>query len=152
MSRYDLVINDASYTVEIAEISAGRATVSVNGVPYQVELPGAAAPSPAVSAAPRTAAAPAAPAPVQRSPAPPTPAPAPAPAGSEAIAAPMPGHILGVAVKPGDPVEVGDTVVLMEAMKMENEIRSHLAGTVVEVKVEKGQDVGVGEVLVVIGP
>jgi biotin carboxyl carrier protein len=63
----------------------------------------------------------------------------------------MPGHILSVSVKPGDAVEVGDTVVVMEAMKMENEIKAHAAGTVAEVKVAKGQDVGVGEVLVVIG-
>jgi biotin carboxyl carrier protein len=67
------------------------------------------------------------------------------------ITAPMPGHILGVPVKPGDAVEVGDTLVVMEAMKMENEIKAHVAGKVVEVKVAKGQDVGVGEVLVVIG-
>ncbi len=63
----------------------------------------------------------------------------------------MPGHILSVSVKPGDAVEVGDTVVVMEAMKMENEIKAHVAGSVLEVKVAKGQDVGVGEVLVVIG-
>lgn len=63
----------------------------------------------------------------------------------------MPGHILSVPVAVGDTVDVGDTVVVMEAMKMENEIKAHVAGTVQDVKVSKGQDVGVGEVLVVIG-
>jgi biotin carboxyl carrier protein len=63
----------------------------------------------------------------------------------------MPGHILTVLVAVGDTVEVGDTLLVMEAMKMENEIKAHLAGTVSELKVSKGQDVGVGEVLAVIG-
>ncbi|NOY45316.1 MAG: acetyl-CoA carboxylase biotin carboxyl carrier protein subunit, partial [Deltaproteobacteria bacterium] len=79
------------------------------------------------------------------------PAPA-APAGEgEVITAPMPGHILNILVDAGDTVDVGDTVVVMEAMKMENEIKTHVSGKVAEVKVTKGQDVGVGEVLVVIG-
>ena len=63
----------------------------------------------------------------------------------------MPGHILNVMVAAGDPVEVGDTLLVMEAMKMENEIKAHVAGKVLEVKASQGQDVGVGEVLVVIG-
>ena len=63
----------------------------------------------------------------------------------------MPGHILNVVVGKGDSVAVGDTLVVMEAMKMENEIKAHVAGTVQQVSVSKGQDVGVGEVLVVIG-
>ncbi|RMG84383.1 MAG: acetyl-CoA carboxylase biotin carboxyl carrier protein subunit, partial [Candidatus Dadabacteria bacterium] len=87
----------------------------------------------------------------QPQPAKPAPAAAPAPEGGEVITAPMPGHILNVLVAEGDAVEVGDTVVVMEAMKMENEIKAHVAGKVLEVKVAKGQDVGVGEVLVVIG-
>ncbi len=63
----------------------------------------------------------------------------------------MPGHVLSVAVAEGDAVDVGDTLLVMEAMKMENEIKAHVAGKVLEVKVSQGQDVGVGEVLVVIG-
>lgn len=155
MSSYDLVIDGTPYQVDIVELAGTAATVTVNGVTYQVELPqGAAAPAAAAStrplpAAPKaaSAAAPAAPAPaaVKAAPA------AAVPAGSEVVSAPMPGHILSVLVAVGDSVEVGDTLVVMEAMKMENEIKSHVAGTVRELKVSKGQDVGVGEVLAVIG-
>ena len=154
MSRYDLVINGTEYSVDIVEMSGAAATVTVNGVTYQVELPqGAAVPvagPTATAPAPRSSP-PAAPA---AAPATPKPAPAPAaaaPAGGEVITAPMPGHILNVLVSPGDAVEVGDTLLVMEAMKMENDIKAHVAGTVAEIKVGKGQDVGVGEVLVVIG-
>jgi biotin carboxyl carrier protein len=63
----------------------------------------------------------------------------------------MPGHILEVLVREGDSVEWGDTVVLMEAMKMENEIKAHLGGTVRQICVTKGQDVSVNDPLVVIG-
>ena len=65
--------------------------------------------------------------------------------------APMPGHILSVSVKEGDAVENGDTVAIMEAMKRENEIKAHVAGKVLEIRVGQGQDVGVGEVLLGIG-
>jgi len=153
MSRYDLVINGTTYHVEIGAISGSRAAVTVNGVAYQVEIPSgvsAAASAPVAPVAPVPAAAPKA---VPASAAP-SPAPAASPAASgdgEVITAPMPGHILNVTVKEGDPVEVGDTVLVMEAMKMENEVKAHVAGTVKEIKVAKGQDVGVGEVLVVIG-
>ncbi len=159
MSRTNLVINGTEYNVDIVEMSGGAATVTVNGVTYQVELPqGAAVPvaaAPAPVPAPRPG--PTAPA---KAPAAPKPAPAPAapaapaaavPAGGEVISAPMPGHILNVLVAAGDVVEVGDTLLVMEAMKMENEIKSHIAGTIAEIKVSMGQDVGVGEVLVVIG-
>jgi len=147
MSRYDLVINGTTYQVEIGTISGSRAAVTVNGMAYQVEIPSGTsvrAATPAPTAAPAHVAAPK-PAAVA---APPNP---PASAEGEVITAPMPGHILSVAVKVGDTVEVGDTVAVMEAMKMENEIKAHAAGRVAEVKVAKGQDVGVGEVLVVIG-
>jgi len=156
MSSYDLVINGTDYSVDIVEMSGTAATVTVNGVSYQVELPaGAAVPSAApAAAAPVPRPAPVAPAAPAAAPVVPKPAPAPAasaPAGGEVVSAPMPGHILNVLVAAGDAVEVGDTLLVMEAMKMENEIKSHVAGTVTEIKVSQGQDVGVGEVLAVIG-
>jgi len=148
MSSYDLVIDGTQYQVDIVELAGTAATVTVNGVSYQVELPqGVAAPAPAASPRPVPAAPKATPAPAPAKAAP----AAAAPAGREVVSAPMPGHILSVLVAVGDSVEVGDTLVVMEAMKMENEIKSHVAGTVRELKVSKGQDVGVGEVLVVIG-
>ncbi|MFU8855719.1 MAG: biotin/lipoyl-containing protein [Deferrisomatales bacterium] len=150
MSRYHLVINGSPYQVEIGRISGTRASVTVNGVAYDVVIPAAApaaAPAVAAAAAAPVAAASVAPA----APAPSAPSAAALSSGGEVISAPMPGHILSVLVSPGDSVEVGDTVLVMEAMKMENEIKAHVSGTVSEVKVAKGQDVGVGEVLVVIG-
>ena len=169
MSRYSLTLNGKDYVVEIANIAGTAATVIVNGTPYNVEVPAgittAAAPAPVVAAVP-VAAAPvaAAPAPVAAAPLAPAaavapvaaPAAAPAPAApaagaGEPVVAPMPGTIISLSVSEGDAVEVGDTVVVMEAMKMENEIKAHVAGTITQLLVTAGQDVGVNEVMLTIG-
>ncbi|HEX6423118.1 MAG TPA: acetyl-CoA carboxylase biotin carboxylase subunit [Acidimicrobiales bacterium] len=71
-------------------------------------------------------------------------------AGSGAVAVPMQGTIVKVLVAPGEAVEVGQTVCVLEAMKMENNIAADRSGTVKEVKVEAGQSVGTGDVVVVI--
>ncbi|GAB4268171.1 MAG: biotin/lipoyl-binding protein [Deferrisomatales bacterium] len=154
MSRYQLVINGTRYDVWLRSLSGTAATVDVNGVTYQVEVPpGAAAVPAAVAAAPAPAAptaTPAAPAPARAAP---RAAAQPSPAvsdGSEVLTAPMPGHVLHLRVSTGDRVQPGDTVLVMEAMKMENEIRAHVAGTVTDIAVAAGQDVGVGDTLVVI--
>jgi biotin carboxyl carrier protein len=153
MARYDLVINGSPYAVEVLDLGATHATVVVNGVTYTVEIPaGACSAATTATPAPRPAAPPAQPAVAASRAAPARPAPSPQPpAGGEVVHSPMPGHILSVSVKAGDAVEAGDTVVVMEAMKMENEIKAHVAGRVLEVKVSKGQDVGVSEPLIVIG-
>lgn len=116
--------------------------VNVNGVSYEVEveeISGVAAPK-------------AAPAPVQA--AAPAPAPAKAPAavsGSGApINAPMPGNILDVKVKAGDTVKAGDVLLILEAMKMENEIMAPADGTVGSVAVTPGQTVQSGQQLLTI--
>jgi len=70
--------------------------------------------------------------------------------GGHTLAAPLPGRITRVAVAPGDRVSPGDTLVVIEAMKMENELRAAAGGTVAEVRVEAGQAVNAGDVLVVI--
>jgi len=72
--------------------------------------------------------------------------------GARTLTAPLPGRITHVAVKPGDAVTPGDTLVVIEAMKMENEFKASAAGRVVEVRVEPGQAVNAGDVLLVIGP
>ena len=99
--------------------------VNVNGTVYEVEIE-------EISGA--AAAAPAAPA-------------APAAAGGEVVAAPMPGNILAVNVKAGDTVKKGQVLVVLEAMKMENEIVCPRDGTVVSVSVTKGASVVTGEAL-----
>ena len=112
--------------------------VNVNGTSYEVEveeIDGSAAKN--VSAAP---AAPAA-APASAAPA----------AGGKTVVSPMPGNILGVNVSVGQSVKSGTVLVILEAMKMENEILAPADGVVREVRVAKGAAVNAGDVLVVMG-
>ncbi|MGI5857329.1 MAG: biotin/lipoyl-containing protein [Candidatus Merdivicinus sp.] len=121
-----------------------RFNITVNGKAYDVavEEVGGVAP---VAVAP--AAAPAAPAA-------PAPAPAAAPAGPVSgteMKAPMPGTIMDVKVSVGSSVEKAQVVLIMEAMKMENEIVAPVAGKVLDIRVKKGDSVNAGDVLAVIG-
>lgn len=130
--------------------------ISVDGTQYLVEMEEVGAPTPtpadaapAASAAPAPAPAPAAaPAPAP-APAPePVPAPAaPAAAGSFAQTAPMPGTILDIHVKVGDVVTANQPVMILEAMKMENEVVAEQAGTIASINVEKGAMVNPGDTL-----
>ena len=132
MKKYNITVNGTTYEVEVEEI--GGATVS--------------------APAPRAAAPKAAPAPRAAAPAPkaaPAPAPAAAPAGGEAVSAPMPGTILDIKVSEGDTVASGDVLLILEAMKMENEIMAPVGGKVVSVNTSKGASVNPGDVLIVIG-
>ena len=115
--------------------------VTVNGTAYEITLEAIDASE--VKAAPVAAPAPAAaPAPVAAAPAP----VAAAPAGGETVAAPMPGTILDVKVANGAAVKKGDVLIILEAMKMENEIMAPCDGTV-SVAVTKGSSVETGAVL-----
>jgi biotin carboxyl carrier protein len=154
MGRYRLTIGDKTYEIEVLSLKGEQARVAVNGRSYEVKFqplaPGGAKAAPAP--APVRPAAPPTPKPPSR----PKPAAAPAPetsgaaAGPGVVAAPMPGSILEVLVKVGDKVQAGDTVVKLEAMKMENDLSSAISGVVQEVRVSKGDSVSVGEVLVVV--
>ena len=117
--------------------------ITVNGTPYNVTVEeGAAAP-----AAPAAAPAPA-PAPAE------APAPAPAPAapqgaaGSVTVDAPMPGNILDVKVSAGATVKSGDVLIILEAMKMENDIVAPQDGTIATINVSKGDTVDAGATLI----
>ena len=113
--------------------------VTVNGTAYEITLEAVDAAD--VKAAPAPAAAPAA-----------APAPAAKPAtGGETVSSPMPGTILSVNVTNGATVKKGDVLMVLEAMKMENEIMSPGDGTVTSVNVSKGAAVETGAVLCVIG-
>ncbi len=111
--------------------------VNVNGTPFEVaveEITGAAAPV----AVPAPVVAPAAPV-------------AAAPAGGETVSAPMPGTILDVKAKAGDAVKSGQVLLILEAMKMENEIMAPRDGVVKAMNVAKGATVNTGDVLCVLG-
>lgn len=95
-------------------------------------------------------AAPAAPTAVPAAPAAPVAVPAAALASGEVVKAPMPGNILKINVAPGQKVEEGDVLIVLEAMKMENEIVATKSGTVAQVAVSKGAVVETGAPLVVI--
>ncbi len=70
--------------------------------------------------------------------------------GEATVRAPMPGLVLGIPVEPGAKVERGQTVVVLEAMKMENDLASPIGGRVKEIRVSKGQAVNQGDILVVV--
>ena len=110
--------------------------VNVNGTSYEISVEEIDGKTAAASTA-TPAAAPAAPA---AAPAPAAPAAAPA-AGEATVKAPMPGNILSVNVKVGDAVKKGQVVMILEAMKMENEILSPVDGTVSAVFVQQGATV-----------
>lgn len=133
--------------------------ITINGENYEVEVEdlGGEAPIRRPAAAPAQAAAPAVSIPQPKAqPVQPVSQPAPAAAkpvaaGAGSVTAPMPGTVLDVKVNVGDTVKAGDTVLILEAMKMENEISAPAAGTVKNIHVSKGASVNPGDVLVTIG-
>ena len=129
-------------------------TATLNGKQYEVELERIDAYEPmprygeAPAATPAPVAEPAAPAPAP-APAAPAPAPAAAPAaGATTVEAPMPGKILNIKVSAGQAVKFGETVIVMEAMKMETEIVAPADGTVAQILVKAGDAVDTGAALV----
>ena len=151
--KYHFEINQKNFDVIISGIAGNTARVLVNGQPYEVRLgdPSKTTASPAVTVHPMVAG-------------PETAAPAPVPAQqfetsnpvellcqSASILAPIPGLILEVRVKAGDAVRAGQTVAVLEAMKMENSLTTHISGTVTEIRVEKGSEVSTGDVILIIG-
>lgn len=133
MKKFNVTVNGKAYEVEVEEVSGSAAAPVVRAAAPVVPVAPVAAPK-------------AAPAPVAAAPAP----KAAAPAGATTISAPMSGTIFKTLVKPGDAVKNGQVVLVLEAMKMENEIFAPCAGTVSEVRVSEGAAVQPGDVLVVI--
>lgn len=123
--------------------------IKVDGQEYLVEMEEIGAVAPAAPAAPVAPVAPAAPA-VEAAP---TPAPAPVaatPAGADAMPSPMPGNILRILVNVGDTVTENQPLLILEAMKMENEIVAAKAGVVAGIHVKEGQVVNPGDALITI--
>ena len=149
MAKYQYTIQGVDYDVEINEVEGSLAKVNVNGIDFDVELKQPISVGKQMKkvklekpvAAPVTAAAPGA-----------APVPAPVEAGSGAkVLAPLPGTVTEVCVKVGDAVAMGDTVVVLEAMKMQNNIEAENSGTVTSVHVSKGDTVMEGAPLITIG-
>ena len=130
--KYKITLKGRTYEVEV---EAGKAMLLDE---YEAIAP--SAPAAPVAAAPAAAAPAAAPAP----------AAAAVTASGEAVNAPMPGTILKVNVTPGQAVKAGEVLVVLEAMKMENEIMAPKAGTVAQVLVSKGSNVDTGAPMVVL--
>ena len=125
--------------------------IKVDGQEYLVEMEEIGAVAPAAPAAPVAPVAPAAPA-VEAAPAS-APAPAPVaatPAGADAMPSPMPGNILRILVNVGDTVTENQPLLILEAMKMENEIVAAKAGVVAGIHVKEGQVVNPGDALITI--
>lgn len=127
MRKFNITVNGTAYEVEVEEVAAGE--------------------SAAPKAAPVAAAPKAAPAAKAAAPAPKTAAPV---AVGTKVNAPMPGTILDVKVSQGQAVKKGDILLILEAMKMENEILAPQDGSIAQVNVSKGASVNSGDVLVVL--
>ena len=124
--------------------------VNVNGVAYNVEVAEEGVVAVAAPAAAPVAAA--APAPVAAAPAPVAAAPAPvAAAGDTTMTAPMPGSVSKIVAKEGQTVKKGDVIIMLEAMKMQNEMASPVAGTVKSINVSVGESVKPGQIMAIIG-
>ncbi len=153
MTQHVLRIGGREYKAEVKDLTPEHALILVDGKEYEVEIlqlgrraipvdaarPSAApAPRPAASSGVR----PAAPAPAA------APRPAASARGEGGIVAPMPGLVLSIKAKEGDTVAAGQTLLVMEAMKMENAVTTPYAGTVAKVYVREGDSIGEGDLLV----
>ena len=139
MKEYKYKINGNVYKVAIGDIEDNIAHVEVNGTPYKVEME--KAPKAVVKPVVR---------PVATTPAAPTTTvvkPAAPSSGKSGVKSPLPGVILDIKVNVGDAVKKGQTIIILEAMKMENEILAPCDGTVSAVSVQKGATVETGALL-----
>ncbi|MDE7464881.1 MAG: biotin/lipoyl-binding protein [Muribaculaceae bacterium] len=151
MKEYKYKINGLKFNITVGDVIDNQVEVEVNGVAYKVEIEkgtpiGPIKQKPAISQSGKTAGISGA---VTSS----TPAPAPRPATSnsaDAVKAPLPGTIMSFNVKVGDTVNTGQTVCVLEAMKMENDVKTMKAGTVKQILVNVGDAVPEGSDIMII--
>jgi len=137
MKKFKVTVNGKAYEVEVEEMGGAPAAAPA---PQVAAAPAPAAPAPTPAAAP-------APAPAA------TPAPAvggPIPEGAITVKAPMPGKISALKAEAGKAVKRGDIILVLEAMKMQNDITATADGTLHEIRVNPGDNVKTGDVLAVI--
>ncbi|WP_418322014.1 biotin/lipoyl-containing protein [Segatella hominis] len=157
MTKYQYTVKGVDYEVEIQDIEGNIANVTVNGIPFEVEMKqpvkagkqkvklseerraegseerrvkSEESNSSSASAASTSS--------------------APTAAAGKPVVAPLPGTINEIKVKVGDKVNAGDTVVILEAMKMQNNIEAETSGTITSINVNKGDAVMEGDTLVTI--
>jgi len=130
MNRYKITLNGKTYEVEVEEMSKTSPAIR------PPEKPSAPPPPPTPAPAPKTAATP--------------PSTAQVGEGRTAIKAPMPGTILDIKVSKGDKINLGQVLMILEAMKMENEIPAPVGGIVTEIAVKNGDTVRSSDLLVII--
>ena len=134
MKKYEFKIGGNSYSVKVKSFEGSVATVEVNGTSYEVKLNqeikttktpklvrSTPPPSPQISFAPAT--------------------------GLSKVLAPLPGSIFKLIVKEGDAIKIGDTLLILEAMKMENNILAEKAGVIKNIKVKEGDAVMQGDLM-----
>lgn len=155
MKQYKYKVNGAQYDVTIDSIVGNIAKVEVNGIPFEVEMQGSSLveedlPTQVAdeAAAPAVAAAPAA---VEAAPAAPAAPAAGAPGAGAPVKAPLPGVVAKILVSVGQAVKKGETVLVLEAMKMENNITAEADGKITGICVAAGDSVMEGTTLVTIG-
>lgn len=139
MKEYKYIINGNEYKVVIGDIEENIANVEVNGKPYQVEMEKKEEAKPIVRPVARPSA--------QSQ----SPAKAATPNANSGVKSPLPGVILEMKVNIGDAVKKGQTILILEAMKMENNINADKDGVITAINVKQGDSVLEGTVLVVIG-
>lgn len=134
MKEYKYKINGLKFTVAVGDVVDNEVKVEVNGTPYKVELDKATPSKPALLQSGKTpsmqpVAAPSAEKAVKA---------APAAGSASAVKSPLPGTVMSFTVKEGDSVNAGDTVCVLEAMKMENDIHTDKGGIVKKILVNVG--------------
>lgn len=153
MKQYKYKVNGAQYDVTIDSIVGNIAKVEVNGIPFEVEMQGSSLveedlPTQVADEAAAPAAPAAAPAAVEAAPAAPA---AGAPGAGAPVKAPLPGVVAKILVSVGQAVKKGETVLVLEAMKMENNITAEADGKITGICVAAGDSVMEGTTLVTIG-
>ena len=142
--KYQYTVKGVDYEAEIKDIEGNIANVTVNGIPFEVEMkqPVKAGKQKVKLSGEQKESAPTATPTATATPA--------AAASGKPVVAPLPGTINEIKVKVGDKVNAGDTVVILEAMKMQNNIEAETSGTITSINVNKGDAVMEGDTLVTI--
>ena len=147
--KYIAKVNGKTYEVEVERADRGYAPIPRSTYTGEAE-PAKAAPTPAPAPASTPAPAPAptpAPAPAST----PAPAPAQAAAGDTPVNSPMPGSVFKIVTREGQSVTAGETLLILEAMKMEIEVAAPTAGTVKQIAVSEGNTIETDQLLVMLG-